>query len=108
MSPFNEEWAEARPLFYSTAETVVSPQLADLHRGALERYLETGERHLNWKAIELPGLRKDGSIVPIEVSCSEAQQPRHLFTGFVRDITVRKETERRLRAAETAARASQG
>jgi PAS domain S-box-containing protein len=147
MSPFNQESAEARRLFYSIAETaadgilvidtdsiiqfanpaiesifgyssdeligqalmkLMSPQLADLHRGSFKRYLETGVRRLNWKAIELPGLRKDGSIVPIEVSFSEVQQPQHLFTGFVRDITARKETERRLRAAENAARASQG
>ena len=43
------------------------------------------------------GQRKDGSTFPMELSVGEAHQTgQRLFTGFVRDLTERQQTERRL------------
>ena len=43
---------------------------------------------------ELDGKRKDGSVVPIELTVSELLlDDRHCFTVFVRDITERKQSE---------------
>src|SRR6185295_2196849 len=39
------------------------------------------------------GLRKDGSIVPLEVAVSEAM-PGAVFTAIIRDISQRKQLER--------------
>lgn len=42
---------------------------------------------------EFQGLRKDGSIIPLEVAMSEAV-PGKVFTGIIRDISVRKQLQR--------------
>lgn len=50
---------------------------------------------------ELAGLRKDGTIFPLELSTSEVRMEGHrLFVGIGRDITARKATEAALRETE--------
>ncbi|WP_224337048.1 PAS domain S-box protein [Haloprofundus halobius] len=67
------------------------------HHAGIERYLETGERALDWDYVELPGRHANGAEIPLAVSFSEIEYrgDRH-FTGVIRDISVRKEAERRL------------
>jgi two-component system sensor kinase FixL len=67
----------------------------DQHDGYLLRYLTTGERRIIGIGRVVVGLRKDGSTFPMELSVGEARGTR-LFTGFVRDLTERQRTERRL------------
>jgi PAS domain S-box-containing protein/diguanylate cyclase (GGDEF)-like protein len=71
------------------------------HHDYIKRYLETGEGSVIGQRREMVGLRKDGTIFPIEIAISELEvgDQRH-FTGVVRDITERKEAERALRASE--------
>ena len=67
------------------------------HDGYLKRYLTTGERRIIGIGRVVVGLRKDGSTFPMELSVGEVRQDGHrLFTGFVRDLTERQQTERRL------------
>jgi two-component system sensor kinase FixL len=67
------------------------------HDGYLKRYLTTGERRIIGIGRVVVGLRKDGSTFPMELSVGEVNQNGHqLFTGFVRDLTDRQQTERRL------------
>ncbi|HEY9285254.1 MAG TPA: PAS domain S-box protein [Pyrinomonadaceae bacterium] len=77
--------------------SVLMPEyLRRLHQAGLERYVETGRRHVNWDGIELPGLHRDGHEVPLEVSFGEFRRGgRHVFTGIIRDITERKRREAR-------------
>jgi PAS domain S-box-containing protein len=50
---------------------------------------------------EVLGARKDGSLVPLEISVSEvAIGGKKWFTGFVRDISRRKEAEAALRRTQ--------
>ena len=86
---------------------LMSDELADRHRSSFGEYVRTGQKHLNWKSIELSGRRKDGSPVPIEISFGEISGARRLFTGFVRDVSRRKRNERRLEEVESALRAGQ-
>jgi two-component system, LuxR family, sensor kinase FixL len=69
----------------------------DQHDGYLMRYLTTGERRIIGIGRVVVGQRKDGSTFPMELSVGEVRQDGHrLFTGFVRDLTERQQTERRL------------
>jgi PAS domain S-box-containing protein len=78
--------------------TMLMPEyLRYLHEGGIRRYLETGHKHISWKAVELPGLHKSGREIPLELSFGEFRKDgKCFFTGVVRDITDRKRVERRL------------
>jgi two-component system cell cycle sensor histidine kinase/response regulator CckA len=82
--------------------TMLMPEyLRHVHRAAVRRYLETGARHLNWAAVELPGLHRDGHEVPVEVSFGESIGPGgHTFTAILRDISDRRASEAALRRSE--------
>jgi len=82
--------------------TVLMPEfLRKLHENGFRRYLATGQRHINWQGTELAGLRKNGQEFPVEVSFGELTRDGHkVFTGFIRDISERKQAEDRLRASE--------
>jgi len=87
--------------------TMLMPDyLRRVHRAGLTRYLSTGKRHISWEGVELPGLHKDGSELPLELSFGEfVEGGKHFFTGVVRDITDRKRAEEALRQSEEHLRA---
>jgi PAS domain S-box-containing protein len=97
--------ATTRIFGYESAEligqslTMVMPEfLRKLHAAGLQRYLTTGQRHINWQGTELFGLRKNGEEFPVDVSFGEVRKEgRSIFTGFIRDITERKRFEEELR-----------
>ncbi len=80
--------------------TVLMPEsLASRHLAGVQRYLETGTPHVNWAALELTGRRKNGEEFPVEISFAAVVTEGHRrFTGFIRDISERKQAEE-LRAA---------
>lgn len=68
------------------------------HDGYIVNYLRTGQGKIIGIGREVSGLRKDGMIFPMDLSVSEVKlKDRRLFTGFIRDISARKETEKALR-----------
>ncbi len=82
--------------------TMLMPEeLRELHRAGFERYLNTGERHLNWECIEIAGLHANGGTFPLEISFGEYNSNSHrFFVGIARDITRRKATEKALKESE--------
>jgi PAS domain S-box-containing protein len=82
--------------------TMLMPEyLRHLHRAGLKNYLGTGQKHINWEAVELPGLHKSGKEISLELSFGEFRKDgRRFFTGIARDITRRKEDETRLAALQ--------
>ena len=69
----------------------------DRHDDYLARYMTTGERRIIGIGRVVAGLRKDGTTFPIELSVGEVLlEGRRIFTGFVRDLTARQNTEREL------------
>jgi PAS domain S-box-containing protein len=80
---------------------LMPPAFRIRHEQALARYLETAKKHLNWHGMELPGLRKDGQEILMEVSFGEfTLKDNRFFTGFMRDITQRKKVETVLKSTE--------
>ena len=82
--------------------TLLMPErFRQIHLTSFRRYLDTGQRHIPWRAIELIGLHKNGREFPIEISFGEdVRKDKHFFTGIVRDITDRKRSEEALRVSE--------
>lgn len=67
------------------------------HDQYLKNYRETGQAKIIGIGREVVGRRKDGSTFPMELSVSEVRLARsRIFTGFVRDVTTRKESENQL------------
>ena len=98
-----------KDVFGYSAEELVGKNLAVLqperlrayHRHAIDHYLKTGERHVNWRATETVGMRKDGMEIPIEISFSDMDlNGEKRFVGFIRDISERKRVEQELRENE--------
>jgi PAS domain S-box-containing protein len=72
------------------------------HNAYLAQYKETGSKNLIGITRELTARRKNGEIFPIELSVTEVVLgERIFFSGFVRDISVRKETENQLALEKT-------
>jgi PAS domain S-box-containing protein len=82
--------------------TMLMPEMMrKLHENGFHRYLATGKRHVNWQGVELTAQGKDGREFPVEVSFGELTSGGHrVFTGFIRDISERKQAEEQLRASE--------
>lgn len=100
----------AERLFGHTAETVVGRNVKILmplpyreqHDGYLIRYLTTGERRIIGIGRVVVGERKDGSTFPMELSVGEMKSSnQRFFTGFIRDLTERQQTEARLQELQS-------
>jgi two-component system sensor kinase FixL len=63
----------------------------------LARYFATGERKVIGRGRVVVGLRRDGSTFPMELAVGEmVSGEKRAFTGFIRDLTERNETQQRL------------
>ncbi len=72
------------------------------HDGYLDRYMKTGERRIIGIGRLVVGQRKDGSTFPMELAVGEMRSgERRFFTGFVRDLTERQESQQRLQELQT-------
>jgi PAS domain S-box-containing protein len=80
------------------ADLIVPPASRERHQRGLAHYLSTGEAPVLGTRIELTGMRSDNSEFPVELAVTRigSQEPP-MFTGFIRDITERKQAENRLR-----------
>jgi PAS domain S-box-containing protein len=100
--------ATATVFGYDPAELVGKPltllmpeYMRELHQTGFQRYLAIGQRHMNWQGTELTALRRNGEEFPVEVSFGEITRDGHkTFTGFLRDISKRKQAEQALRRSE--------
>lgn len=67
------------------------------HDDYLARYRQTGERRIIGIGRVVVGQRRDGSTFPMELAVGEMNLPgKRSFAGFVRDLTDRQHTEKRL------------
>lgn len=72
------------------------------HDGFISRYLNTGEKRIIGIGRIVVGERKDGSTFPMELAVGEVNSPGgRFFTGFIRDLSERQQTEARLQELQT-------
>ncbi|MDT7806344.1 MAG: two-component system, cell cycle sensor histidine kinase and response regulator CckA [Acidobacteriota bacterium] len=97
----------AAPEMLGAHMTMLMPDyLRHLHDAGMQRYVETGVKHISWAGVELPGLHKSGHEIPLEISFGEfTLDGRRYFTGIARDISTRKHNEARLAAQYDVTRA---
>jgi PAS domain S-box-containing protein len=110
-------WLKVTPTFCNllgyTEEEILSRTIQDLtHPDELEADVRERQRLLDGQAksfdIEKRLLRRDGSVVWVDVNCSvvlDAESRPVQFVTYTRDITERKQTEEALRESETRYRA---
>jgi two-component system sensor kinase FixL len=88
-------WTAAEAVGHNVSMLMPQPYRRE-HDGYLSRYRQTGERRIIGKGRVVVGQRKDGSTFPLELSVGETDTGGRYFTGFVRDLTERQNTERRM------------
>ena len=67
------------------------------HDAYLERYYRTGERRIIGIGRITNARHRNGATFPIDLSIGEARlEDQRVFTGFIRDLTERQETESRV------------
>ena len=72
------------------------------HDSYLQRYMNTGERRIIGIGRVVVGRRVDGSTFPMELAVGEMKSgDRRFFTGFIRDLTERQQTEARLQELQS-------
>lgn len=87
-------------------DIIIPSQYFNDHRNALARLSEDRESNLVGKVMELTALRENGDEFPVELSVSRwNRNDKTFYTAIIRDITERKQSEKKLR--EALARAEQ-
>ena len=83
------------------ADVIIPPSLREKHRRGFARYLATGETRMLGRRVEMTALRADGSEFPAELAITRIPvDGPPSFTGYLRDITERKQAEEELRRSE--------
>ena len=68
------------------------------HDSYIARYLTTGEQRIIGIGRLVVGQRRDGTTFPMELAIGEVRLgEKRFFTGFVRDLTEREQTQQKLR-----------
>ena len=89
-------WSRAEALGQMLPEMILPRRDREAHVRAMRDLLQTGAGSLN-RRIEVTALHKDGHEFPVEMSVSLARiGEAYIFSAFIRDITDRRRTERRL------------
>jgi two-component system sensor kinase FixL len=72
------------------------------HNGYIARYIATGEKRFIGTDRVVTGERKDGSTFPMKLAVGEMRTgDGRFFTGFIRDLTERQQTEHQLQELQT-------
>jgi diguanylate cyclase (GGDEF)-like protein/PAS domain S-box-containing protein len=96
-------YSRAEAIGARMVDLIIPLSLRQAHKQGFARYLETGEGPILGKRLELTGMRADGSEFPVELTVTSVEVPGSspkLFTGYVRDISDRKQAEEELRRTQ--------
>ena len=87
-------WTANEALGQPMHDLILPERFRDAHMNGLRRYMETGKSDILGRRRELSALRRNGEEFPVELSLAQLRLEKgYEFSGFLRDITVRKQTE---------------
>jgi len=88
-------------------DTLMAETYRAEYRAGFERFRVTGRSQIIGKTVELDGLRKDGTVFPLELSLASCTNGNGtMFTAIIRDVTERRRVEDLRRAKEAAEEAT--
>jgi two-component system sensor kinase FixL len=94
-------YREAELLGENVSTLMPSPD-RERHDSYLERYYQTGERRIIGIGRVTTARHRDGTTFPIDLHIGEARiDGTRVFTGFIRDLTERQQTELRVHDLQT-------
>ncbi len=90
-------WTREEALGRLLSEIIIPPRDREAHALGIREYLKTGVGPVLNRRIEITAWHKDGREFPVELSVSPTRVGEaYIFSAFIRDITDRRWTERRL------------
>jgi PAS domain S-box-containing protein len=100
-------WTRREVIGRKLSDTIIPLQYREAHNRGLQHYLATGEGPALRKRLELTALRSAGTEFPIELAITPLKLTSGTtFSGFIRDISERKQVEIELRQAKESAEAA--
>lgn len=94
-------YARGEAIGLDMAVLIIPPDLREAHRRGMERVIAGGEGRVIGSRVEMPAMRRDGSVFPSELTITAITVGGALlFAGFLRDITERRQREYDLEQSE--------
>ena len=86
---FGWKWEEI--IGMKLSEIIIPERYRQSYEKSMNRFIKTGEEPAMNRQLERSALKKDGTEFPVELTVSVIKlEDKHIFIGFIRDITERK------------------
>ena len=87
-------WSSQEAIGRRLDEMIIPVTMREAHRAGLRHYSATGEHNVLNRRKELTAVRRDGTLLPVEVRVSPLSiDGKTIFSAFLHDITERKQVE---------------
>jgi PAS domain S-box-containing protein len=94
-------WSRAEAVGRGLTELIVPEEHRTRHSEGLDHFLQTGDGPILGTRFEIEAQRRDGREIQVEVSITAFQRRgRHVFNGFIRDLTDKIAAETRNRQTQ--------
>lgn len=90
-------WSREEALGRSLVETIIPARDRQAYEQGVHEFLRTGTGAILNRRVEITAQHRSGRELPVELAVSPAKiGDAYIFSAFIRDITERRRTERRL------------
>lgn len=90
-------WSREEALGRSLVETIIPARDRQAYEEGVHEFLRTGTGAILNRRVEITAQHRSGRELPVELAVSPAKiGDAYIFSAFIRDITERRRTERRL------------
>ncbi len=90
-------WTASEVMYKPLSEIIIPHRYREAHKNGLKHFLKTGKGAVLGKTIEIQAIKKNNIEFDVALSISPTLiNDKRLFIGFIRDITERKEGEKKL------------